>query len=271
MFRDQSLDKQKPESFFEIEGGDQSLDNQNQESFFEIECPSPGYFQKMKGAGEKPPPKKSLYYSIVSFLGAFTGMAVIGLLHMHVMLPNGVVLMVGSFGAMSVNVFSAFQAFVAQPYNVIVGNTIGGFVGVSVFKILAVLGLGHMIWLGAALSVSLTIVGQELTRSVHPPGGATAIIFVTTVPVQAMGWWYVFTPSFLGAVIMVVIACITNNLSGERTYPQYWSPFQSITGYGSQEDEESGPDNVIAQYLKKFLGAGAKPLPAASPARRPSR
>ena len=52
---------------------------------------------------------------------------------------------------------------------------------------------------------------------------------------------------------MVAVACITNNLSGARTYPQYWCP--------SEEAEESTPSN----YFMKFLGANAKPLPAASP------
>jgi len=189
-----------------------------------------------------------------SFLGAFAGMSAIGLMHAHLMLPKThMPLLVGSFGAMSVILFSGFKTPVAQPKNVIIGNTIGGLVGVVVHDVLTAVGLGSYVWLAAALAVSLTIVAQEVTRTVHPPGGATALIYVTTPLVQHLGYKYVFCPSFLGAVIMVAVACITNNLSGARTYPQYWFP--------SEAAEESTPSN----YFMKFLGANAKPLPAASP------
>lgn len=146
---------------------------------------TPSYFEKMLGAGEEPPPQLSLYYSSFSFLGAFVGMSAIGLLHTYVMMPEAnMALLVGSFGAMSVILFSGFKTPVAQPKNVIIGNTIGGLVGVVVFESMALLGLQQMLWLGAALAVSLTIVAQEITGTVHPPGGATALIYVITPPVQ---------------------------------------------------------------------------------------
>ena len=212
------------------------------------------YWSKMKGADENPPPQLPPTFMAWSFLGAFAGMSAIGLLHTYLMLPKThMPLLVGSFGAMSVILFSGFKTPVAQPKNVIIGNTIGGLVGVVVHDVLTLLGLGSYVWLASALAVSLTIVAQELTRTVHPPGGATALIYVTTPLVQHLGYKFVFCPSFLGAVIMVAVACITNNMSGARTYPQYWWP--------SEDAEESTPST----YFKKFLGANAKPLPAASP------
>ncbi|CAE7515676.1 unnamed protein product, partial [Symbiodinium pilosum] len=224
--------------------------------------PAPTYFQKMAGAGEKPPPQLSVTYSAYSFLGAFLGMGAIGLLHTYVMMPDAsMVLLVGSFGAMSVIVFSGYKTPVAQPKNVIIGNTIGGLVGVVVFNLMRELGLEKMVWLGAALSVSLTIVVQELTKTVHPPGGATALIYIITPPVQHMGYLFVFCPSFLGAVIMVAVACVTNNLAEDRVYPQYWWPSEN-----SEEEADSDESETwIGKYFRKFQGAGAAPLPAASP------
>ena len=91
---------------------------------------SPGYFKKILGAGEKSPPRVSLSYSCFSFLGSFVGMTAIALLHSYVMKPEAnMVLLVGSFGAMSVVVFSAFESPMAQPKNVIIGNTVGGLLG----------------------------------------------------------------------------------------------------------------------------------------------
>ncbi|CAK9047099.1 unnamed protein product [Durusdinium trenchii] len=222
---------------------------------------TPSYFEKMLGAGEEPPPQLSLYYSSFSFLGAFVGMSAIGLLHTYVMMPEAnMALLVGSFGAMSVILFSGFKTPVAQPKNVIIGNTIGGLVGVVVFESMALLGLQQMLWLGAALAVSLTIVAQEITGTVHPPGGATALIYVITPPVQHLRYWFVLCPSFLGAVIMVAVACVTNNLSSDRVYPQYWWPSAE-----EAESEESEPETLLGRYFKKFQGAKAKPLPAAFP------
>ena len=191
-------------------------------------------------------------------------MGAIGLLHTYVMMPDAsMVLLVGSFGAMSVIVFSGYKTPVAQPKNVIIGNTIGGLVGVVVFNLMQELGLGKMVWLSAAFAVSLTIVAQELTKTVHPPGGATALIYIITPPVQHMGYWFVFCPSFLGAVIMVAVGCITNNLAEDRVYPQYWWPSEASEAEDSDEPDE--PETWLGQYCRKFLGAGAAPLPAASP------
>ena len=69
-----------------------------------------------------------------------------------------------------------------------------------VHDLLSLSGLQTYVWLASALAVSLTIVAQELSGTVHPPGGATALIYVTTPLVQGLGYWYVLCPSFLGAV-----------------------------------------------------------------------
>lgn len=234
------------------EAGEVNASDSSKESADPSWCET--YWSKMQGAGESPLPQLPPSFLAWSFLGAFCGMSAIGLMHMYLLLPKAQMpLLVGSFGAMSVILFSGFKTPVAQPKNCIIGNTIGGLVGVVVHDLLTALGLGSYVWLASALAVSLTIVAQEVTRTVHPPGGATALIYVTTPLVQHLGYKYVFCPSFLGAVIMVAVACITNNLSGARTYPQYWCP--------SEEAEESTPSN----YFMKFLGANAKPLPAASP------
>ena len=227
----------------------------------EAEAPAPGYCEKMSGAGAEPPPQLSLSYSGFSFLGAFVGMSAIGLLHSYVMMPRAnMALLVGSFGAMSVIVFSGYKTPVAQPKNVILGNTLGGLVGVATFDALQALQLESQLWLGAALAVALTIVVQELTCTVHPPGGATALIYVITPPVQHLGYWFVLCPSFLGAVIVVAVACLTNNLAPDRVYPQYWWPSEE-----EADEEESEPETALGKYFRKFQGAKAKPLPAATP------
>lgn len=72
------------------------------------------------------------------------------------------------------------------------------------------------------LAVCLSIFVMQLTDTVHPPGGATALIAVIGgSTIHDLGYWYVLCPVALGARIMVGVAWIVNNLSGEksRKYP----------------------------------------------------
>ena len=56
-------------------------------------------------------------------------------------------------------------------------------------------------------------------------GGATALIAVLgPAKIQALGYRYPFTPVLVGAVLMVLVAIVFNNLSAseERHYPVTW-------------------------------------------------
>ena len=57
----------------------------------------------------------------------------------------------------------------------------------------------------------------------YPPGGATALIAVIgSSRIHALGFWYALVPAGLGAVLMLVIALLVNNLSSNRRYPEFW-------------------------------------------------
>jgi CBS-domain-containing membrane protein len=175
------------------------------------------WFSGVEGAA--PPPAPPLKYTAATFFGAFTGISTIGLLTQY----TDFIWIVGSFGAMAVIVFSLFPAPVAQPRNVILGNTIGGAVGVAVFKTFSAFGVQESLkWLAGGLTVATTVALQERTRSVHPPGGATSLIFVLgPASVQETGWLYVLFPACFAACVMVLVGFFFNRAVG-RTYPQYW-------------------------------------------------
>jgi len=217
------------------------------------------YFSKFAGAGADAMPQPPLTQTAFSWFGSFTGIAILGLLHGYFASPQSpvhLVFLIPPFGAMAVLVFSACKAPLAQPRNVLLGNTIGGICGWLVFKVMCLAGLESLIWLSAALAVSLTIVVQEHAKAVHPPGGATALAFIIVAPLHALDFVYIFCPALLGAIILVVVGLFTNNLSAARTYPQGWG-FGTMTAY-----KESPEDSALKAFFGKFAGAGVEGQPA---------
>ncbi|MEO9474868.1 MAG: HPP family protein [Cyclobacteriaceae bacterium] len=150
-----------------------------------------------------------------TFLGSFCGIGLIGLSQHYFI--NGVtaVFLIGSFGASSVLVFGAIQSPLAQPRNLVGGHLLSAFVGVacnSVFEFFPLL--------AASLAVAVSILLMQVTRTLHPPGGATALIAVIgSDQVKLLGWWYILFPVLSGVVILLVVALVFNNLSKERKYP----------------------------------------------------
>jgi CBS-domain-containing membrane protein len=88
-------------------------------------------------------------------------------------------------------------------------------VGVTIHKLVP-----HEMWLAAALSVSISIVLMQITKTLHPPGGATALIAnIGSEKIKALGYMYVFSPVFSGAMILLLIAVMFNNMTSHRSYP----------------------------------------------------
>ena len=128
--------------------------------------------------------------------------------------------MVGSFGASAVLIYGAPQADFSQPRNLLGGHIISATIGVSIYKLLP-----FDIALSGALAVSLSVVAMHVTRTRHPPGGATALIAVIgSSEVHSTGYLFVLTPIGTGAFAMLIVALIVNNLSRDPTrhYPKYW-------------------------------------------------
>lgn len=66
---------------------------------------------------------------------------------------------------------------------------------------------------------------MHLTKTLHPPGGATALIAVIgSEHIHQLGYLYVLQPVLSGAMVMLLIAVLINNLSSnpQRHYPQRW-------------------------------------------------
>jgi CBS domain-containing membrane protein len=150
-----------------------------------------------------------------TFLGSFTGIALIGLLNSYYLELSENLFLIGSFGASAVLIYGVINSPLAQPRNLIGGHLLSAIIGVTVGIII------KETWFAAALAVSLSIVGMQITKTLHPPGGATALIAIIGSPkVKNLGYLYVVSPIFTGVVILLIVALIFNNITVHRKYPR---------------------------------------------------
>lgn len=121
-------------------------------------------------------------------------------------------LIIGSFGASAVLLYGTPDSPLAQPRNVLGGHLLSALVGCAMVEFV---GTGPM---ALAAAVGLAIVAMYVTHTMHPPGGATALIAVY----DHAGWMFVLLPVTVGAAILVVIAVLANNVVNHRRYPLHW-------------------------------------------------
>lgn len=175
------------------------------------------YLSKMKG-GAKSPPGVGISEVLWSWLGAVIGIGLCAYLSTRYFEPRDLTLIIGSFGASAVLVYCAIKSPLAQPRNLIGGHIISGIVGVASYQL-----FGHTPWLAAALGVSMAIVAMLVTKTLHPPGGATALIaIIGGEKIHKLGFLYALVPAGLGALILLIVALLVNNLSKNRRYPEFW-------------------------------------------------
>jgi CBS-domain-containing membrane protein len=175
------------------------------------------FFRKMAGETQSPP-RVGGAEVFWSWLGSFVGIALVAYLNDGFLEQTDLVLIIGSFGASAVLIYGATKSPLAQPRNLMGGHIISALIGVTAVKLL----FPHL-WLAAALAVSVSIAVMHLTKTLHPPGGATALIAVIGGPkIHHLGYLYALLPVAAGALIMLAVALVVNNLAPTRRYPEYW-------------------------------------------------
>lgn len=172
---------------------------------------------KLRGL-EASPPRVGPGEIFWAWIGSVASIACIGLLEQHVLGPGGMPLLIGSFGASAVLTFGAIQSPLAQPRNLVGGHVLSALIGVTCRLL-----LGGSPCLAAAVAVATAIALMQITKTLHPPGGATALIAVIGGDaVYDLGYLYAVVPCLSGALIMLLTGCLVNNLSPQRRYPLFW-------------------------------------------------
>ncbi|RCW49469.1 HPP family protein [Paenibacillus prosopidis] len=166
-----------------------------------------GYISKMKGSGRSPL-KVSPKNMAIGFIGGFTAIAILAFLtgftsEAWIMAP---------FGASCVLAFGVWDSPLSQPRNIIGGHLISALAGLCVYH---VFGNGTI---SMALGVGLAIALMMLTRTTHPPAGANPLVVI----MAGSSWSFLVTPVLIGAVIIVLVALLVNNMDNKRRYPNFW-------------------------------------------------
>lgn len=151
----------------------------------------------------------------LSFIGSFVGIGLIAFLQSTVLSDSDSLFLIGSFGASSVLVYGVIESPLAQPRNLIGGHLISACIGVLVQQFMP-----GPIWITAPMAVSLSIIAMQFTKTLHPPGGATALLAVIgSDRIKELGFWYILFPVLTGAVTLLIVALIFNNATPYRRYP----------------------------------------------------
>ena len=117
--------------------------------------------------------------------------------------------LVAPLGASAVLVFGVPGSPLAQPWSVVGGNTISALAGITCACFIQ-----DPVLAGAA-AVGLAITLMFATRSLHPPGGAMALI---TALSHVTAFQFALFPALVNSVLLVSFGMLYNTLTGKR-YP----------------------------------------------------
>lgn len=157
-----------------------------------------------------------------TFIGAFTGILIVGALYSFApgIENHHPPVIIASLGASAVLDYNTIRSPLAQPRNAILGHAFSAIAGVGISKLFQLNpNFQNIEWIAGAMSCACASLLMSMTNTVHPPGGATAVLAATQSTVIAMGWWFV-PVIMVGSCVMMAVALVVNNIT--RQYPVYW-------------------------------------------------
>ncbi|KAG5360319.1 Transmembrane protein [Yarrowia sp. B02] len=124
-----------------------------------------------------------------------------------------------SCGATAILIYNALEAPLAQPRNVFVGTVVSSIIGVGICKLFMLGDNEDYLWISGSLAVGISSVVMSLTKTIHPPAGAAALLASITPTFRALGWKYIVV-QVVSMSLMLAVACLLNNI--QMRYPVYW-------------------------------------------------
>jgi CBS domain-containing membrane protein len=180
----------------------------------------------------------------VACVGAVFGIGLAGLIA-HLVIrgePQLSLILTAPMGAAAVILFAVPSSPLAQPWSIIGGNMISALTGIAV---------SHVISdpvIGGAVAVGLAIAVMSLTRCLHPPGGAMALIGVVGGPaVASHGYMFALMPVAFNAITLTAAGWLFHRVSG-HTYPHVPRPTAEPAPVATVALTDADIDRALAAY-----------------------
>lgn len=163
------------------------------------------------------PSNTSFYEKLISILGSVISVYLTYIITYSALGHTQSHILFASLGATSILVFLTPHSVLAQPWNVIGGHFSSALLGYIVLIFVPDVAVA------CSLAVGGSILVMYLTRSIHPPGGATALFVVLSghaiPPVNII---LICEMLLINITVILFIGLIFNNLFHWRRYPSYF-------------------------------------------------
>lgn len=187
-----------------------------------------------------------------SLVGAVCGLAVVAVVfgHTESIRHHRPPTLIASFGASAVLEYNTIRSPLGQPRNALLGHIFSALIGVSISKLFQLHSdYDSVSWIAGAAACGCASAVMLLTNTVHPPGGASAVLAATDPVITAMGWYFVGLGMW-GTTLMLAVGLIVNNI--QRQFPMYWWTPLDIRR-AKVQDEETVPDAKGGIELKESV------------------
>ncbi|KAF2677067.1 hypothetical protein K458DRAFT_320576 [Lentithecium fluviatile CBS 122367] len=177
--------------------------------------------------GKSLPPSSNLVTCFWGMIGAFGGVAILNAVFAHsdYFTSRNVPPIVASFGASAILCYGAIDVPLAQPRSLIFGHFFSALVGV-IIAVIFDFNLSEdrdtvpsLQWLAASLATAIALVVMHLTKTTHPPAGATALLPCVDPEIWALKWYFL-PVVLLSSSLVLASALLVNNF--QRQYPKFW-------------------------------------------------
>ncbi|KAI2004563.1 ABC transporter ATP-binding protein arb1 [Ophidiomyces ophidiicola] len=140
-------------------------------------------------------------------------------------------------GAAAVLEYCAIESPLAQPRNAIFGQFFSALVGICIVKLFE-LNPNHekLYWVAGPLACAAATLIMIVTKTVHPPAGATGLLAVVDPTTRRMGW-FLLPVVLLCSVLILVVALLVNNV--QRQFPMHWWTSESLLSTGQKNEDDS--------------------------------
>jgi CBS domain-containing membrane protein len=150
---------------------------------------------------------------ILSSLGAFAGILFAAIVTYFVNHEIGFShMLIAPIGASAVLAFAVPSSPLAQPWSVVGGNCVSALIAVLIAHFVESTGVA------GAVAVACAILTMTVTRSLHPPGGACALVMVLAYHHDQGSLMPLFISLALNSLALVIAAKAFHSLTG-HTYP----------------------------------------------------